>query len=287
MSQHFAPRGRPAAGLALPDFEAGTVWLVGAGPGDPGLLTLHAVHALEQADVILHDALVEGAILAMAGPAARLEAVGKRAGRASAKQLRINQRLIDLARAGLRVVRLKGGDPFVFGRGGEEALALAAAAVPFRVVPGVTSGTGGLACAGIPTTHRMLAQSVAFVTGHGAGGGAPRGVDWEALAKGAETLVLYMASRRLPEIAAALLAAGRAPDEPVAVLGDATTPRQRLLTTTLAEAAGGAAAPDPRVPTLIVIGSVVDLAAVLAPWQQASPATPAAQPLPVRSSAQL
>ena len=144
--------------LALPEFAPGSVWLVGAGPGDPGLLTLHAAHALTSADVILHDALVAPEILALAGPAAALEPVGKRAGRAGPAQLRINQRLIDLARAGRRVLRLKGGDPLVFGRGGEEALALAAAGVPFRVVPGITAGIGGLAYAGIPLTHRMLSR---------------------------------------------------------------------------------------------------------------------------------
>ncbi len=259
------------ARLVVPELTPGSVWLVGAGPGDPGLLTLHAAHALEQADVILHDALIAPEILALSGAAARLEAVGKRAGRPSAKQLRINQRLIDLARAGLRVVRLKGGDPLVFGRGGEEALALAAAGVPFRIVPGVTAGIAAPAYAGIPTTHRMRAQSVAFVTGHNAGGGAPRGVHWRALAEGADTIVLYMARQRLAEIAGGLLAAGRPPEEPVAILSDATTPRAERRITTLA----GAAADDhgSRGATLIVIGSVVALGEILAPWQQTRPAS--------------
>ena len=190
-----------------------------------------------RADVILHDALVAPEILALAGPAVAFEPVGKRAGRPGAAQLRINQRLIDLARAGLRVLRLKGGDPFVFGRGGEEALALAAAGVPFRVVPGITSGIGGLAYAGIPLTHRMLSASAALVTGQSAGSGAPRGVDWEALARGTRTIVLYMALGRLAEIAGALIGAGRDPDEPVALLSEATTARQRCLRTTLADAA--------------------------------------------------
>ena len=196
------------ADLLPPAFAPGSVWLVGAGPGDPGLLTLHAARALALADVILHDALIAPEILALAGAGARLEAVGKRAGRPSARQLWINQRLIELARAQLRVVRLKGGDPFVFGRGGEEALALAAAGVPFRVVPGITSGLAAPAYAGIPATHRMRAQTVAFVTGHNAGGGGPRAVDWTALAKGAQTIVLYMGLQRLPEIATALLTRG-------------------------------------------------------------------------------
>jgi uroporphyrin-III C-methyltransferase len=252
-----------------PAFAPGSVWLVGAGPGDPGLLTLNALHALEQADVILHDALIAPEILALAG--ARLEAVGKRAGRPSAKQLRINQRLIERARAGLRVLRLKGGDPFVFGRGGEEALALAAAGIPFRIVPGITAGLAAPAAAGIPATHRTLAQSVAFVTGHNAGGGAPRAVDWAALAKGAQTIVVYMGLQRLAEIAQALLAAGRSPDEPVALLSDATTPRERRQQTSLGAAAmsGGH---DARGATLIVIGRVVELGALLAPWQASAPA---------------
>jgi uroporphyrin-III C-methyltransferase len=264
------------ARAGFPEISAGSVWLVGAGPGDPGLLTLHAVHALEQADVVLHDALVAPEILALCGPAVRLETVGKRAGQKSPKQLQINQRLIELARRDLRVVRLKGGDPMVFGRGGEEALALAAAGVPFRIVPGVTAGYGALAYAGIPATHRGLAQSVAFVTGHHAGGGEARDVDWPALAKGARTLVLYMALTRLPAITQALLAAGRDPHEPVAFLSEATTPRQRVRRTTLAEAAAVATPVDRTSATLIVIGPVVALSDLLSPWLETAPAAPLA-----------
>jgi len=259
--------------LRMPEFAPGTVWLVGAGPGDPGLLTLHAARALEQADVVLHDALVAPEILALCGPGARLEPVGKRAGRPSARQLQINQRLIALARQNLRVVRLKGGDPLVFGRGGEEALALAAAGISFRIVPGVSAGHGALAYAGIPATHRGRAQSIAFVTGHHAGGGDARDVDWAALAKGAQTLVLYMALQRLPAIAQALLGAGRDPDEPVAILSDATTPRQRILRTTLAEVEAVATQVYRSSATLIAIGPVVDLGDVLLPWLETAPAT--------------
>ena len=151
--------------LVPPAFDAGSVWLVGAGPGDPGLLTLHALHALAEAEIILHDALVPEEILSLA-PRARLEPVGKRAGGKRTPQLRINQRLIDLARQGLRVVRLKGGDPLIFGRGGEEALALAAAGIPFRIVPGISAGIGGAAIAGIPLTHRGLTRNATFLTGH-------------------------------------------------------------------------------------------------------------------------
>jgi uroporphyrin-III C-methyltransferase len=258
--------------LAFPEFAPGTVWLVGAGPGDPGLLTLHAAHALSCADVILHDALVAPEILALAGPRAALEPVGKRAGRPGPAQLRINQRLIELARGGRRVLRLKGGDPFVFGRGGEEALALAAAGVAFRVVPGVTSGIGGLAYAGMPLTHRTLSPSAALVTGRGAGSGAPRDVDWAALARGTRTIVLYMGLRRLAEIAAALVAAGRDPGEPVALLSDAATARQRCVRTTLGEAAAAAKLIEPNAPTLIVIGAVVALGELLGASQQIAPA---------------
>lgn len=245
--------------------DPGSVWLVGAGPGDPGLLTLHAARALAQADIVLYDALVAPEILALA-PQARLEAVGKRAGGARTPQLRINQRLIGLAREGWRVVRLKGGDPLVFGRGGEEALALAAAGVPFRIIPGISAGVGGTGAAGIPVTHRGLAHSVAFVTGHDALGRVPE-LDWSALARGADVLVLYMALRNIRTIAARLLAAGRDAVEPVAFLLEATTPRQRVIITTLAEAGQSAGAIPKYLPTLIVIGPVVTLQPLLAGWQ--------------------
>jgi uroporphyrin-III C-methyltransferase len=259
---------------SLPSLAAGQVWLVGAGPGDPGLMTLMGQSALEQADIILHDALVPEAILALAGPAARLEAVGKRKGRPSTVQMRINARLVRLARQGLRVVRLKGGDPFVFGRGGEEALALKAAGVPFRIVPGVSAGTAAPALMGIPVTHRGLARSVAFVTGHGMGGDEPRDLDLEALARGAETLVLFMAATRMASIAARLLAAGRPATEPVAFVIAAGTPAQQRLVTSLGEAAAAADALPPGPPVLIVVGPVAGLAEILAPEIPAPAASP-------------
>ena len=259
-----------AARLRPPEFAPGSVWLVGAGPGDPGLLTLHALHALAQADVVLHDALVSAEILALAAPA-RLEPVGKRAGGGRTPQLRINERLIRLARQGHRVVRLKGGDPMVFGRGAEEALALAAAGVAFRIVPGISAGIGGTAAAGIATTHRGLAHSVAFVTGHAADGALPADLDWPALARGADVLVLYMALRTIGAIAEALRGAGRAADEPVAFITEATTPRQSVRVTTLADAARTAGEIPRAAPTLIVIGPVVALRPLLAGWQQAAP----------------
>jgi len=260
------------ARLVMPEFEPGSVWLVGAGPGDPGLLTLHALHALEQADVVLHDALVPEAILALVNPRARLEPVGKRAGQPSAKQLRINQRLVEHATAGRRVARLKNGDPFVFGRGGEEALALAAASIPFRIVPGITAGIAAPAYAGMPVTQRGTAQSVAFVTGHHAGGGPARDIDWAALARGADTIVLYMGLRQIEAISRDLLEAGHPPTEPVAFLTDDTTPHQRRTVTTLGEAASLAREIDTSGPTLIVIGDVVDLHEIIAPLQQSTPA---------------
>src|ERR1700760_3260427 len=172
----------PLDALGLPKFEGGSVWLAGAGPGDPGLITALGIHALQNADVVLHDALINAALLKLARPGAELIYAGKRAGRKSCKQSDISRTLVALARKGLRVLRLKGGDPFVFGRGAEEALALVRAGIPFRVVPGVTAGLGGLAYAGIPATHRDTNQAVTFVTGSGADGRAPD-LDWEAIAK--------------------------------------------------------------------------------------------------------
>jgi uroporphyrin-III C-methyltransferase len=250
-------------------FEPGTVWLVGAGPGDPGLLTLHAARALAEADVVLHDALVSPEILALA-PLARLEPVGKRAGGRRTPQLRINERMIRLAREGNRVVRLKGGDPLVFGRGGEEALALAAAGIRFRLIPGISAGIGGTAAAGIPLTHRGLVHSVAFVTGHDAGG-RMSDLDWPALARGADVLVLYMALRQIGAIAAKLRVAGRDAAEPVAFVTEATTPRQHVTITTLEQAARAAAVIPAHAPTLIVIGPVVALRPLLAAWQGGAP----------------
>jgi uroporphyrin-III C-methyltransferase len=270
------------ARLAGPEFAPGSVWLVGAGPGDPGLLTLHAARALELADVVLHDALVSAEILALAGPGVRLEAVGKRAGRRSPKQLTINQRLIALARAGLKVVRLKGGDPFVFGRGGEEALALAAAGIPFRVVPGITAGIGAAAAAPIPLTHRTLAPAVTFVTGSGAARHPPAGLDWRALATASPVLALYMALARIEAIAGELLAAGRDPAEPAALISDGTTADQCVRLTTVAGLAAAAREVPPGRPTLILIGPTVALHSLLAARQQPlmEPAVPLAPSLP-------
>ncbi len=243
----------------MPPFKAGWVWLAGAGPGDPGLLTLLALHGLKNADVVVYDALVGDAVLKLANPDAELEHAGKRGGRPSPKQPDISRRLVELARQGKRVLRLKGGDPFVFGRGGEEALALVAAEVPFRIIPGISSGIGGLAYAGIPLTHRATNSVVTFVTGHGAAGGVPDGVDWAALAAGSPVLVIYMAMNHLGEISARLIAAGRGADEPVAIVSQATTPDQRVLDTTLGGCVADSAAVGIAPPALVVVGEVVRL----------------------------
>jgi uroporphyrin-III C-methyltransferase len=258
----------------LPDFDPGSVWLVGAGPGDPGLLTLHALHALTEADIVLHDALVSPDILALTATA-RLESVGKRAGGARTHQLRINQRLIALARQGLRVVRLKGGDPLVFGRGGEEALALAAGGIPFRIVPGISAGIGGAASAGIPLTHRTLARSVIFATGHDLRGEAP---DVARFAK-ADTLVLYMGLRHADALSAQLIKAGRAPHDGVAFVTNATTPSQSVTLATLATAASVAATLSLDDPTLIIVGPVVALREILHPLQQTAAVTMLPEPM--------
>ncbi|MEO3431038.1 uroporphyrinogen-III C-methyltransferase [Pelagibius sp. CAU 1746] len=255
--------------LSLPAFEAGSVWLVGAGPGDPGLLTLHAVNGLKQADALVYDALVGPAILGMARPDCERIYAGKRGGKPSPVQADISQRLVRLAQEGKRVLRLKGGDPFVFGRGGEEALALVAAGVPFRVVPGISAGLGGLAYAGIPLTHRDTNSAVTFVTGHGVGGSVPDGLDWAGLAKGSPVIVLYMALKHIAAIAGALMEHGRAPSEPVAVVSQATLPEQTILETNLGACAQDIAAAGIEPPCIVVVGDVVRLRAGL-DWQGAA-----------------
>src|SRR5712671_5928969 len=240
--------------LDLPDFAAGSVWLVGAGPGDPGLLSLLALHALQQADTVVYDALVDPRILQLARPGAALDYAGKRGGKPSPQQPDITERLIRLARAGQRVLRLKGG---------EQALALAGARVPFRIVPGITAAIGGLAYAGIPATHRDINSAVTFITGHASDGAVPDGLDWAALAQGAPVLVLYMALKHLDAIAKRLIAGGRSADDPVAVVSKATTAAQRVLETTLGRAAADVAASGIEPPAIVAIGAAVRLRASL------------------------
>ena len=246
------------AGLNLPALEKGWVWLVGAGPGDPGLITALGLKALAEADYILYDALAHEALLSLS-KGEKIYA-GKRAGVKSCKQDEISELLVRLARDGNRVLRLKGGDPFVFGRGGEEAQALARAGVPFRIVPGITAGIGGLAYAGIPVTHRDTNHAVTFITGHGVDGKLTR-LDWAAVSRGAPTLVLYMARKFAGEISQALLQAGRDPSEPAAIVTNATRADQTVTITTLAQLP--AAAEGAPALAVLVIGQNVALAGEL------------------------
>ena len=237
----------------FPPLAPGSVWLVGAGPGGPGLVSLLAYHALGQADVIVHDALVSPDLLAMAPKRTQRVFAGKRGGRPSPKQADITLQLIDLARSGKRVLRLKGGDPFMFGRGGEEAGALARAGIPFRIVPGISSGLGGLAYAGIPVTHRDTNQTVIFLTGHDETGAVPHAVDWAAVANAAPVIVMFMAVKHLASIAEKLLAAGRPPTDRLAVVSHAATPAQSVIETTLALAH---TLTDVPTPAIVILGPV-------------------------------
>jgi uroporphyrin-III C-methyltransferase len=251
------------SGLNFPEFDPGWVWLAGAGPGKPGLVTLQVAHALGAADIVVYDALVNSEILGLARPGCDLEYAGKRGGKPSPKQRDISLRLVELAHAGRRVLRLKGGDPFVFGRGGEEALALVEAGVPFRVLPGISAGIGGLAYAGIPVTHRDVNHAVTFLTGHDTTGLVPDGINWQAVADGSPVIVMYMALKHIEPIARRLLDAGRRPDEPVAMISRATLPDQQVLETTLGRAVSAVAEHALEPPAMVVVGEVVSLRSAL------------------------
>jgi uroporphyrinogen III methyltransferase / synthase len=248
----------------------GIVHLVGAGPGDPGLLTVRAVELIAEADVVLHDRLIPPEALAHARPDAELVYVGKQGDGPQVPQADTHALLIEHARAGRRVVRLKGGDPFVFGRGGEEALVLRDAGVPFEVVPGVTAGVAAPAYAGIPVTHRDAASAVAFVTGHEDPSKLDTAIDWPALARFPGTLVFYMGVRALPRIAERLVAGGRAESEPAAVIERGTFPGQRTLLASLADVADRAAQERIRPPAITLVGPVARLREQIA-WLEARP----------------
>jgi uroporphyrinogen III methyltransferase/synthase len=233
----------------------GTVYLVGAGPGDPGLLTVRAVELLRSVDVVMHDKLIPATALALVREDAIVEDVGKTGGGEQVPQEQTTARLVEHALAGRSVVRLKGGDPFVFGRGGEEAQACASAGVAFEVVPGVTAGVAAPAYAGIPVTQRGVAAAVAFVTGHEDPAKPETQVDWPALAAFPGTLVFYMGVRQLPRIAEQLIAGGRPADEPAAIIERGTLPGQRLIRTTLAGLADATASP----PAITLVGDVAGL----------------------------
>ncbi len=248
----------------------GRVTLVGAGPGDAGLLTLNALRALQEADVVLHDRLVSADVLALARRDAERISVGKMAGGHSVGQGRIHELMLEHARAGRRVVRLKGGDPFIFGRGGEELEFLAAHGIAYRVVPGITAALACGAYAGIPLTHREHAQSVRMVTAHT--GDALDGLDWAALAQERQTLALYMGVAGLATIRSQLVAHGRAPSTPVAVVENGSRPEQRVTLTTLGELDAVARDGGIRSPALVIVGEVAALAGQLH-WFGAAPRT--------------
>ena len=235
----------------------GVVWLVGAGPGDPDLLTVKALRLLQGADVVVHDRLTPQPILDLAGPKARLIDVGKRKSHHTLPQDDINQLLVALAREGLTVVRLKGGDPFLFGRGGEELQVLRAAGVEAHVVPGVTAALAAAAGAGVALTHRGLAQAAVFVTGHAAKGGEPD-LDWAALAKSNQTVVVYMGLSTAAGIAARLIAAGRSISTPVLVVENASLANERRIVSTLGRLGDDAQGLEG--PALLIIGEVAALA---------------------------
>jgi uroporphyrin-III C-methyltransferase / precorrin-2 dehydrogenase / sirohydrochlorin ferrochelatase len=236
----------------------GSVLLVGAGPGDPGLLTLRALRALNQADVILHDSLVSEPVLALARRDAERIDVGKRCGGRHTQQEQIHQLLLDLAQTGRRVVRLKGGDPFVFGRGGEEMEFLRQHDIPFEVVPGITAAVACAAYAGIPLTHREHARSVHLLTGHGKE--SLDAMDWPALAQDHQTLALYMGVARVEEFTQRLLEHGRRADTPFAIIENGTLPQQRVVTGVLRELPARVKELDVRPPALLIVGEVAALA---------------------------
>ena len=248
----------------------GVAYLVGAGPGDPGLVTARALELIETADVILHDRLIPAGALDAASDDAELIDVGKRPGQAATSQREIEELMVDRARAGRSVVRLKGGDPFTFGRGGAEAAALAAAGVPFEVVPGVTAGVAAPAYAGIPVTHRDDASAVAFVTGHEDPEKPGSALDWDALAAFPGTLVVYMGVNRLGAITKRLVAAGRDPGQPAAVVEQGTMSGQRTVSAPLGELAGAADGAGVRPPAVAVIGPVAARAAAIS-WLERRP----------------
>ena len=246
--------GQSRAACSLADSETGTVYLVGAGPGDPGLITTRGLELLRSADVVVYDRLVSPALVAEAPASAERVFVGKHPNDTATRQQDINALLVDRARRGRTVIRLKGGDSFVFGRGAEECEALRAAGVPFQVIPGVTSATAVPAAAGIPVTHRRVASAFAVVAGHECEGRSD--LDWDALAR-VPTLVVLMGLSALPDIVARLRAQGMAPDTPAAVIASGTLPEQRTVVGTLADIADLAAAAALAPPAIVVIGEVV------------------------------
>ena len=246
----------------------GEVYLVGAGPGDPDLLSFRALRLMQQCDVVLYDRLIPQGILDLVRRDAQRLFVGKARNQHAVPQEEINQELVRLAQQGKRVLRLKGGDPFIFGRGGEEIETIAAAGIPFQVVPGVTAASGCAAYAGIPLTHRDYAQSVIFVTGHARADGVLN-LHWDQLARKGQTVVIYMGLNTLPQLCQQLMAHGLPPDWPAAFIEEGTSARQRVVAATLADLPVQAAAAAPKGATLVIVGEVVKLREKLR-WFRAS-----------------
>jgi len=266
--------GRRADGVGEAPAVAGKVWLVGAGPGDPELLTVKALRVLQSADVLVYDRLIPDAVLNLAPATARRLYVGKRKSFHSVPQDDLNDLLVALGGEGLQVVRLKGGDPFVFGRGGEELLACREAGLACEVIPGISAALAASASVGAPLTHRRLAQAVTFVTGHAAvkagedAGFAEPNLDWAALAKANHTIVIYMGLSTAPTISARLIAAGRAPSTPVLMVENVSQPSERRAVVTLATLPQ--AATTFSAPTVLIVGEVAALADIEAPADHAA-----------------
>lgn len=239
-----------------PTFQTGHVWLAGAGPGNAECLTLGVLSALQEADAVVYDALVDDSVMAFAGDA-DLYFVGKRGGHPSIGQEEINQQLITLAQAGKRVLRLKGGDPFIFGRGGDEALALTQAGISFRILPGVTAASGAAASAVIPTTMRGVNKAVILATGHGAN--TDDDIDWQALARTGQPIIIYMGLRNLPLITAALMQGGLPSDTPAAAVMSATCADEKILESTLHDLSQAVIDANFHAPTLIFVGEIVPM----------------------------
>ncbi len=252
------PREALAAALSgMPELRPGEVWLAGAGPGEPSLLTLQALAGLAQAEVVVHDALVDARVLGLARAGATRVFAGKRGGHPSAHQGDITAELVRLAREGARVLRLKGGDPYVFGRGAEEVLGLAEQGIPFRVIPGITAGLAGLTMALVPATQRGVNRAILLATGHGAEDEAADRLDWAAIARLGQPIVLYMTLSRIEAIARALRAGGLASGTAAAVIASATLPGQRVVISTLGGLGEDIARHRIAAPAVVVIGEIV------------------------------
>ena len=244
-------------------FGRGSVWIVGAGPGDPGLLTLLAYKSIKKADIIFYDALLNEEILSLAKSNAQLVYVGKRGNKKSINQLEINKLLINEAKKNKRVLRLKGGDPFIFGRGGEEALSLKLNKIPYKVVPGTTAGIAGLAYAGIPATHRDFNTSITFISAYGAGGEKPETVDWTSFTKTSQLIVIYMGLERINWVCSELIKRGRDKHENIAIISNATNRNQKTLISTLENCSKDFDKNIIDSPALLVIGKNVLLSPIL------------------------